>query len=707
MPVAQQAPVPVAAPEPKKPDLVSLTLRVAEAFGTPGGDDAPTADGKVVFAVEPEGRQSLSLKVRNQSGIVDNYDIGLRGIPDEWYTIMPATVYLVPFGSAGMYEQEVSIQIHPPKSPEAESRMWDLEITAYSKAHESEAGAVPAQMFIHPYEDYDAKIKPERRKSPRKAHYDVEVENKSNATATIWLSASDPDLALRYRFRKPYVKVKPGEKIQAVIDVKPHKKLWLGRATERRFELGTHLKDKDEKPDEVARMEELSAKRKRGGVKGLARSGASKAGVSGPRLNKGGLNVGPQGLQMRGPQVYKGNVSGKQVNFDNLSKLPGFKRQQGMKMPVGPLMPRQAAFVQKPFLPWWIALIIPLLILIGIILWLLWPRNITVPDVRPQADVRAAEKILKDKKLRFDKTDKKVVTDKAQIGKILDQAPSPGKKVKENTGVTVIVGVGNGKVEVPDLKGKTIKDVSTLLPKQKLEIGAIKPQDEDQEFIVRSQLPLAGQFVREGTPVNINVIKPPVKKKPSGGGDDEESAAEAKAAADAAAAAAAKGQAQPTSPSRRSTAKTTSSTPTCSATRNYRAASAASSIRCPRAASSAPSPNRAPRPPRTPKSKCSSRPASPRSHLTTRPAATATCHASTAPTAKRSRRSPKTPTAKKTPPGTSTPPRSPGSTATTTAARSSSATSANSTKPHEHSPPTTRNTTTPPSHPPPTRTYSP
>ena len=455
---------------------------------------------------------------------------------------MPATVYLVPFGSAGMYEQEVSIQIHPPKSPEAESRMWDLEISAYSKAHEAEAGAVPAQMFIHPYEDYDAKIKPERRKSRRKAHYDVEVENKSNATATIWLSASDPDLALRYRFRKPYVKVKPGEKIQAVIDVKPHKKLWLGRATERRFELGTHLKDKDEKPDEVARMEELSAKRKRGGVKGLARSGASKAGVSGPRLNKGGLNVGPQGLQMRGPQVYKGNVSGKQVNFDNLSKLPGFKRQQGMKMPVGPLMPRQAAFVQKPFLPWWIALIIPLLILIGIILWLLWPRNITVPDVRPQADVRAAEKILKDKKLRLDKTDKKVVTDKAQIGKILDQAPSPGKKVKENTGVTVIVGVGNGKVEVPDLKGKTIKDVSTLLPKQKLEIGAIKPQDEDQEFIVRSQLPLAGQFVREGTPVNINVIKPPVKKKPSGGGDEEESAAEAKAAADAAAAAAAKGE---------------------------------------------------------------------------------------------------------------------------------------------------------------------
>ena len=169
-------------------------------------------------------------------------------------------------------------------------------------------------------------------------------------------------------------------------------------------------------------------------------------------------------LQMRGPQVYKGNVSGKQVNFDNLSKLPGFKRQQGMKMPVGPLMPRQAAFVQKPFLPWWIALIIPLLILIGIILWLLWPRNITVPDVRPQADVRAAEKILKDKKLRLDKTDKKVVADKAQIGKILDQAPSPGKKVKEGTGVTVVVGVGNGKVEVPDLKGKSIKDVSTLLP---------------------------------------------------------------------------------------------------------------------------------------------------------------------------------------------------------------------------------------------------
>ena len=115
-------------------------------------------------------------------------------IPDEWYTIMPATVYLVPFGSAGMYEQEVSIQIHPPKSPEAESRMWDLEISAYSKAHEAEAGAVPAQMFIHPYEDYDAKIKPERRKSRRKAHPTTSRgEQVKRRPPTIWLSASDPD----------------------------------------------------------------------------------------------------------------------------------------------------------------------------------------------------------------------------------------------------------------------------------------------------------------------------------------------------------------------------------------------------------------------------------------------------------------------------------------------------------------------------------
>ena len=64
------------------------------------------------------------------SGIVDNYDLRIDGMPDDWWSIFPGTVYLVPFGSGGTYEQEVEVHLHPPKSPDAEAKVWELRVVA-------------------------------------------------------------------------------------------------------------------------------------------------------------------------------------------------------------------------------------------------------------------------------------------------------------------------------------------------------------------------------------------------------------------------------------------------------------------------------------------------------------------------------------------------------------------------------------------------
>ena len=55
--------------------------------------------------------------IRNESGIVDNYDIAVSGLPEGWWTVAPATAYLVPYGSSGKYEQELQIHLHPPRVP--------------------------------------------------------------------------------------------------------------------------------------------------------------------------------------------------------------------------------------------------------------------------------------------------------------------------------------------------------------------------------------------------------------------------------------------------------------------------------------------------------------------------------------------------------------------------------------------------------------
>ena len=94
------------------------------------------------LVVEAGGHANLPALIRNQSGIVDNYEIQVKGMPDEWWNVAPPSVYLVPFGApSGTYEQEVSIHFSPPRSAEAEAKVWELEVVAVSRAQGEVAGS--------------------------------------------------------------------------------------------------------------------------------------------------------------------------------------------------------------------------------------------------------------------------------------------------------------------------------------------------------------------------------------------------------------------------------------------------------------------------------------------------------------------------------------------------------------------------------------
>ena len=66
------------------PPEATITLRDAEHGVT------------LAVGVEPGQRERALALVRNQSGIVDNYELRVDGIPREWWSVFPDTVYLVP-----------------------------------------------------------------------------------------------------------------------------------------------------------------------------------------------------------------------------------------------------------------------------------------------------------------------------------------------------------------------------------------------------------------------------------------------------------------------------------------------------------------------------------------------------------------------------------------------------------------------------------
>lgn len=221
----------VRAPEPVREavddDAAVVTLRLTR--------DAGSSGGPVTAAVDAGGEVELFATVRNESGIVDDYDLRITGIPDGWWTIAPPVVYLVPFGAeSGSYEQEVAVRLHPPRRPEAEARLWPIRLVAMSRARGTEAGSAGAGLVIAPYEEFESRVAPEHGHGESSARYAVPVRSGGNAPLAVSFRGEDPDGELSFAFDPPAFTLRPGGEDMSTVTV------WAGRLVtqsqrERRF----------------------------------------------------------------------------------------------------------------------------------------------------------------------------------------------------------------------------------------------------------------------------------------------------------------------------------------------------------------------------------------------------------------------------------------------------------------------------------------
>ena len=148
---------------------------------------------------------------------------------------------------------------------------------------------------------------------------------------------------------------------------------------------------------------------------------------------------------VRGPQMAGGGMHGMNVNLDRL-KIGG----SGAPAITGPLLPSQAVFRQKPWLPWWVAIVIPLLALLALLLFLFLPKNVKVPDVVGKASAFDAEQVITEAKLRMAPQVKEKVDPKAKPGSIIEQTPPAGETAEEDSEVAILIAVGTGKVDGPE-----------------------------------------------------------------------------------------------------------------------------------------------------------------------------------------------------------------------------------------------------------------
>jgi beta-lactam-binding protein with PASTA domain len=432
------------------PGAAALSLRL------PGDDGAD--GGQISVSVQPGQRVTVLGLIRNQSDVVDNFDLSVRGLPDGWWTIAPATAYLVPYGSGGTYEQEVQIHVHPPRTPQAQARPWSFEVVAVSRAYGGEVAAAAATVAIEPYTELGTELRPERASGRLKARYVLTVYNKANSRTEVDLAAADTDGDCDFRFAEPRIALEPGNGMECPFTVFPPKQKWIGRAVDRQFQ----------------------------------------------------LTATPVGTE-------------------------------------GPVPPRMATFRQRPWLPWWMSFVGPLLIAAVVVVIMLLPKQTVVPNLKGQPSAFAAQKLLNKIGLKLGKTTSKV-DPKQKAGSVIDQSPAAGAKAKKGTVVDVVTVTGTGKATVPAIVGLPLGLAQQKLIEAGLALGAVQPQPPNPNGKISSQLPLAGTPVADGFAVNVFQAAP-VAAGASKKGKAAAAAAAAAAAGGGAAAAAAAAAGKPSAKS--------------------------------------------------------------------------------------------------------------------------------------------------------------
>ncbi len=220
-------------------DAVSITLRSL-------ADDADPREG-VRVACAPGATASLVASVRNQSGIVDNYDLRVEGLPDGWWTITPATAYLVPYGApSGRYEQDAQVQLHPPRTAQAEAREWPIRVVAGSRASGTDAGSASARLTVQPYQSVETELRPERATGRRRGKFTFAVRNLANAPIELEFSATDPEEKCKFAFKQRRGTAQPGRRTGSEMIVKPPKQIWVGRPVDHAFQISAKPPGSDE-----------------------------------------------------------------------------------------------------------------------------------------------------------------------------------------------------------------------------------------------------------------------------------------------------------------------------------------------------------------------------------------------------------------------------------------------------------------------------
>ena len=199
---------------------------------------------------------------------------------------------------------------------------------------------------------------------------------------------------------------------------------------------------------------------------------------------------GPGGVNVRMPQFRAPAGAGPQMGPSTLQagqgelKLP--RRAAPRRRAARCCRPR-ACSARRPWLPWWLMPVLSLLAAARCCCSsCCLPQNVVVPEVVGEPSAFEAEEKLTEADLKLAPTRRSRSTTRSPPGTVIGQTPAAGEKAEKGTPVAILVAVGNGKVNVPDITGKTAADAEKALRDEEAHArpglaAAGRPRGQDRE----------------------------------------------------------------------------------------------------------------------------------------------------------------------------------------------------------------------------------
>ncbi|MEF3119745.1 hypothetical protein [Kocuria flava] len=182
------------------------------------------------ITLQPGGAATVSLTVRNDGDIVDEYRFRPVGPLAAWIDVDPPRASVYPGDST-----TVTVSFQVPRSSRVPAGVAPFAVQALTTEDPSRSVVAEGEAEILPFGEITAELVPRTSEGRSGGRHRVSVENHGNAPADVRLRAQDQEERLELTLGQAGVHLVPGTVQVVELKVRPRERLWRGSETSHPF----------------------------------------------------------------------------------------------------------------------------------------------------------------------------------------------------------------------------------------------------------------------------------------------------------------------------------------------------------------------------------------------------------------------------------------------------------------------------------------